>query len=88
MARRKRRNHSAAFKAQVAIAALKSDKTLDDMPSELFHDEAHKLNDSRKQLETKLSAISELAVPLLHSGSPPMLSLAAGKMWRDPASTT
>jgi transposase-like protein len=28
MARRKRRNHSAAFKAQVAIAALKGDKTL------------------------------------------------------------
>jgi transposase len=28
MARRKRRNHSAAFKAQVAIAALKGDKSL------------------------------------------------------------
>ena len=28
MARRKRRNHSAAFKAQVAIAALRGDKTL------------------------------------------------------------
>lgn len=28
MARRKRRNHSPAFKGQVAIAALKGDKTL------------------------------------------------------------
>jgi transposase len=28
MARRKRRNHSPAFKAQVAIAAVKGDKTL------------------------------------------------------------
>lgn len=28
MARRKRRNHSPAFKAQVAVAALKGDKTL------------------------------------------------------------
>lgn len=28
MARRKRRNHSPAFKAQVALAALKGDKTL------------------------------------------------------------
>ena len=28
MARRKRRNHSPTFKAQVAIAALKGDKTL------------------------------------------------------------
>jgi len=28
MARRKRRNHSGSFKAQVALAALKGDKTL------------------------------------------------------------
>ena len=28
MARRKRRNHSPAFKAQIALAALKGDKTL------------------------------------------------------------
>ena len=28
MSRRKRRNHSPAFKAQVALAALKGDKTL------------------------------------------------------------
>jgi len=28
MTRRKRRNHSPGFKAQVAIAALKGDKTL------------------------------------------------------------
>jgi transposase len=28
MARRKRRNHSPAFKAQVALAAMKGDKTL------------------------------------------------------------
>ena len=28
MARRTRRNHTPAFKAQVALAALKSDKTL------------------------------------------------------------
>lgn len=31
MARRKRRNHSGAFKAQVALAALKGDKTLADL---------------------------------------------------------
>ncbi len=28
MARRKRRNHSPAFKAQVALAAMKGDRTL------------------------------------------------------------
>jgi DNA invertase Pin-like site-specific DNA recombinase len=52
------------------IAKIVKSITVDDMPSELFHDEAHKLNDRRKQLETKLSAISEPAAPLLHPNLP------------------
>ena len=35
MTRRTRRNHAPAFKAQVALAALKSDKTLVGWPSSM-----------------------------------------------------
>lgn len=34
MARRPRRSHSAAFKAKVALAALKGDKTMSELPSQ------------------------------------------------------
>ncbi len=34
MARRPRRNHSAAFKAKVALAALKGDKTMSELSSQ------------------------------------------------------
>lgn len=34
MARRPRRNHSAAFKAKVALAALKGDKTMSELAAE------------------------------------------------------
>ena len=34
MARRPRRNHSAAFKAKVALAALKGDKTMSELATQ------------------------------------------------------
>ncbi|SHF00756.1 hypothetical protein SAMN05444279_1141, partial [Ruegeria intermedia] len=34
MARRPRRNHSPAFKAKVALAALKGDKTMSELASQ------------------------------------------------------
>ncbi len=37
MARRPRRNHSAAFKAKVALAALKGDKTMSELATQFDH---------------------------------------------------
>ena len=49
MARRKRRNHSSAFKAQVALAALKGDKTLAELAQQ--HDvHPNQITDWKTQL--------------------------------------
>lgn len=47
--RRKRRNHAPAFKAKVAIAALKGDKTLAEL-AEHFDLHPNQINDWKKQL--------------------------------------
>lgn len=47
--RRKRRNHLPAFKAKVAIAALKGDKTLAELAEE-FDVHPNQINDWRKQM--------------------------------------
>ena len=49
MARRKRRNHAPAFKAQVALAAIKGDKTLAELAQQ--HDiHPNQITDWKKQL--------------------------------------
>ena len=49
MTRRKRRNHSPSFKAQVALAALKGDKTLAELAQQ--HDvHPNQINDWKAQL--------------------------------------
>jgi len=49
MTRRKRRNHSPAFKAKVALAALKGEKTLAEL-SEQFDVHGNQIQDWKKQL--------------------------------------
>jgi transposase-like protein len=53
MTRRTRRNHSAAFKTQVALAALKADKTLSELSSE-FDVHQNQIIDWRNQLQTHI----------------------------------
>ena len=47
--RRKRRNHSSSFKAKVAVAALKSDKTLAEL-AEQFDVHPNQITDWKRQL--------------------------------------
>ena len=49
MTRRKRRNHSSAFKAKVALAALKGEKTLAEL-SEQFDVHPNQILDWKKRL--------------------------------------
>jgi transposase-like protein len=56
MARRKRRNHSATFKAQVAIAALKGDKTLAELAQQ-FDVHPNQITDWKSQLMERSSQV-------------------------------
>lgn len=47
--RRKRRNHSPSFKAKVAIAAIKSDKTIAELAGQ-YEVHPNQISDWRKQL--------------------------------------
>lgn len=56
--RRKRRNHSPAFKAKVALAALKGDKTLAQLASD--HDvHVNQIQSWQKQLKENISELFE-----------------------------
>jgi transposase len=54
--RRKRRNHSAAFKAKVALAALKGDKTLAEL-AEQFEVHANQITQWKSQLQERASDV-------------------------------
>ena len=56
--RRKRRNHSPAFKAKVALAAIKGDKTLAQLASD--HDvHVNQIQSWQKQLKENISGLFE-----------------------------
>jgi len=54
--KRKRRNHSAAFKAKVALAALKGDKTLAEL-AEQFEVHANQITQWKSQLLERASDV-------------------------------
>ena len=54
--RRKRRNHSSAFKAKVALAAIKGDRTLSEL-SEQFDVHANQIQDWRRRLLQEAEAV-------------------------------
>ena len=56
--RRKRRNHSAAFKAKMALAALKGDKTLAQLSSE-YDVHVNQIQSWRKQLKENMVSLFE-----------------------------
>ena len=62
MTRRKRRNHTGKFKAQVAIAALKGDKTLADIAQQ-FDVHPNQITDWKSQLmERSAQVFGESAI--------------------------
>ena len=75
MAKRKRRNHSPTFKAQVAVAALKGDKTLAELAQQ--HDvHPNQITDWKSQLmeraaqvfgETGGQAVPPVDIKTLHA---------------------
>ena len=56
MTRRTRRNHSPTFKAQVAIAALKGEKTLAEL-AQYFDVHPNQISDWKTQLQEKSSLV-------------------------------
>jgi len=54
--KRKRRNHLPAFKAKVALAAIKGDHTLAEL-SERFEIHANQIQDWNKQLQDEAASI-------------------------------
>jgi transposase-like protein len=56
MSRRSRRNHSGIFKAKVAFAAMKGDKTLAQLAQQ-FDVHANQITDWKKQLEENAESL-------------------------------
>ncbi|MGF6605067.1 transposase [Paraburkholderia sp. GAS448] len=58
MTKRNRRTHSAAFKAKVALAALKGDKTLAELAQQ-FDVHPNQITDWKKQLQERVADVFE-----------------------------
>jgi len=64
MARRSRRNHSPAFKAKVALAAVKGERTLAEL-AEQFDVHPNQIQDWKKQLIIKAENVFGASIPSL-----------------------
>ncbi len=58
MTKRNRRAHSPAFKAKVALAALKGDKTLAELAQQ-FEVHPNQITDCKKQLQERVAGVFE-----------------------------
>ena len=76
MRRKKRRNHSAAFKAKVALAALKGDKTLAEL-AEQFEVHVNQITQWKSQLQERASDVFATAVDRSESSGPDVKELHA-----------
>ena len=80
MTRRKRRNHSAEFKAKVALAALREDKTLADLAQQ-YDLHPNQITEWKKQLLDRASQVFGAAAA--SAAAPPMdLSVLHAKIGR------
>jgi transposase len=69
MTKRTRRNHSPAFKAKVALAALKGDKTLAELAHQ-FDVHANQIKKWKDQLQTGASGVFDADQP--RAAAPPV----------------
>ena len=74
--KRKRRNHSAAFKAKVALAALKGDKTLAEL-AEQFEVHVNQITQWKSQLQERASDVFATAGERSESSGPDVKELHA-----------
>jgi len=74
--KRTRRNHSAAFKAKVALAALKGDKTLAEL-AEQFDVHANQITQWKSQLLERASDVFATAAERSESAGPDVKALHA-----------
>ncbi|QJD30039.1 transposase [Methylococcus geothermalis] len=85
--KRKRRNHSAAFKAKVALAALKGDKTLAEL-AEQFEVHVNQITQWKSQLQERASDVFATAAERSESSGPDVKELHAkiGQFFMAPSS--
>ena len=74
--KRSRRNHSAAFKAKVALAALKGDKTLAEL-AEQFEVHVNQITQWKSQLQERASDVFATAAERSESTGPDVKGLHA-----------
>jgi transposase-like protein len=74
--KRTRRNHSAAFKAKVALAALKGDKTLAEL-AEQFEVHANQITQWKSQLQERASDVFATAAERTQASGPNVKELHA-----------